>query len=1038
MKSILNIIGSMKSMAVLMLIFALSIATATFIENDFGTPSAKAVVYNATWFELLLVLLAINLMINMVRYKMFQTSKAMVFTFHLSFIIILIGAAVTRYAGYEGVFHIRQGDTSNQLLSSENYVQLTQLDGEKTFKYDAPLLLSTFTTNHFSKEIAMNGFSVHVELIDYIADAVKTLKNDPNGEAYAIFMLTTPNGAKEVQLKAGDVINLGDVVLDFNATTLPDNKAHISLYIHDGELYMRHSDAIDTMRMDDQVRGTIAPAEATPLANRTLYSIKGANLVLRDFKPHAKVVYTSSKKRRGPMQKGENILRFKVSSEQSSTVVEVKSQEGVLAQTVPFMLDNHAMQLGYGAKYITLPFSLELKAFELERYPGSNSPASYASEVVVHDNEHQFDYRIFMNHVLEYQGYRFFQSSYDQDEQGTVLSVNHDPGTPITYFGYLILAIGLFGSFFMRNGRFATLQKIAKASSKQTQNALLLALFMSMSLSIQPLKAESIIEVAKSIDKNHANMFGTLIVQDANGRMKPVDTLNSEVLHKMARTDSLLGLNANQVVVGMMVRPDVWRDIKLIKTSHKKINEILNIDANDKSAAFTQFFDYPDEMQGYKLYQYVNDAIRKAPGKRDKFDKAVLKVDERVNVAYMVFSGALFRLYPIANDTNNKWVDTITALKEFKPQYGQEVKNAALQYFSTVDSAIKSGDWTQANEAITRIDDYQNKYGKAVIPSQKKRDLEITYNHLNIFEHLWPLYFIIGFVLLFASFTTIIKPKLNIRWLTRITWGLLVLFFVLHTVGLAIRWYISGHAPWSNGYESMIYIAWASVLAGFIFSRHSTITLASTGILAGLILFVAHLNWMDPQVTNLVPVLQSYWLSIHVSMITASYGFLALGALLGFISLILFMLLREDNAKQISSSIKELNAINEMSLMIGLALLTVGNFLGGVWANESWGRYWGWDPKETWALVTILVYAVVVHLRFIKALYSPFSYSVISLLAFTSVLMTYFGVNYYLAGMHSYAKGDSVPIPEFVPISYGIIFIVIILAMMKKRYFQRH
>lgn len=1038
MKSILNIIGSMKSMAVLMLIFALSIATATFIENDFGTPSAKAVVYNATWFELLLVLLAINLMINMVRYKMFQTSKAMVFTFHLSFIIILIGAAVTRYAGYEGVFHIRQGDTSNQLLSSENYVQLTQLDGKKTFKYDAPLLLSTFTTNHFSKEIAMNGFSVHVELIDYIADAVKTLKNDPNGEAYAIFMLTTPNGAKEVQLKAGDVINLGDVVLDFNATTLPDNKAHISLYIHDGELYMRHSDAIDTMRMDDQVRGTIAPAEATPLANRTLYSIKGANLVLRDFKPHAKVVYTSSEKRRGPMQKGENILRFKVSSEQSSTVVEVKSQEGVLAQTVPFMLDNHAMQLGYGAKYITLPFSLELKAFELERYPGSNSPASYASEVVVHDNEKQFDYRIFMNHVLEYQGYRFFQSSYDQDEQGTVLSVNHDPGTPITYFGYLILAIGLFGSFFMRNGRFATLQKIAKASSKQTQNALLVALFMAMSMSIQPLKAESIIEVAKSIDKNHANMFGTLIVQDANGRMKPVDTLNNEVLHKMARTDSLLGLNANQVVVGMMVRPDVWRDIKLIKTSHKKINEILNIDANDKSAAFTQFFDYPDEMQGYKLYQYVNDAIRKAPGKRDKFDKAVLKVDERVNVAYMVFSGALFRLYPIANDANNKWVDTITALKEFKPEYGQEVKNAALQYFSAVDAAIKSGDWTQANEAITLIADYQNKYGKAVIPSQKKRDLEITYNHLNIFEHLWPLYFIIGFVLLFASFTTIIKPKLNIRWLTRITWGLLVLFFVLHTVGLAIRWYISGHAPWSNGYESMIYIAWASVLAGFIFSRHSTITLASTGILAGLILFVAHLNWMDPQVTNLVPVLQSYWLSIHVSMITASYGFLALGALLGFISLILFMLLREDNSKQISSSIKELNAINEMSLMIGLALLTVGNFLGGVWANESWGRYWGWDPKETWALVTILVYAVVVHLRFIKALYSPFSYSVISLLAFTSVLMTYFGVNYYLAGMHSYAKGDSVPIPEFVPISYGIIFIVIILAMMKKRYFQRH
>lgn len=231
----------------------------------------------------------------------------------------------------------------------------------------------------------------------------------------------------------------------------------------------------------------------------------------------------------------------------------------------------------------------------------------------------------------------------------------------------------------------------------------------------------------------------------------------------------------------------------------------------------------------------------------------------------------------------------------------------------------------------------------------------------------------------------------------------------------------------------MIYIGWATVLAGFIFSKRSSITMASTGILTGLILFVAHLNWMDPQVTNLVPVLNSYWLSIHVSMITASYGFLGLSALLGFIAILLFILKTSSNEKHIGLSIKELNAINEMSLMVGLVLLTVGNFLGGVWANESWGRYWGWDPKETWALVTILVYAVVLHLRFIKSIYNEFNYSVISLLAFTSVLMTYFGVNYYLAGMHSYAKGDPVPVPDFVPITYLIVFVVIALAYRNRK-----
>ena len=226
----------------------------------------------------------------------------------------------------------------------------------------------------------------------------------------------------------------------------------------------------------------------------------------------------------------------------------------------------------------------------------------------------------------------------------------------------------------------------------------------------------------------------------------------------------------------------------------------------------------------------------------------------------------------------------------------------------------------------------------------------------------------------------------------------------------------------------MVYIGWATVLAGFIFSKRSPITLAATSILAGLILFVAHLNWMDPQVTNLVPVLQSYWLSIHVSMITASYGFLGLSALLGFITLILFILKSASNERQISLSIKELNAINEMSLMIGLAMLTVGNFLGGVWANESWGRYWGWDPKETWALVTILVYAFVLHMRFVPMLRSNFMFNAVSVVAYSSVIMTYFGVNYYLSGLHSYAAGDPIPVPVWIYYAAATVAAVIFTA----------
>ena len=397
----------------------------------------------------------------------------------------------------------------------------------------------------------------------------------------------------------------------------------------------------------------------------------------------------------------------------------------------------------------------------------------------------------------------------------------------------------------------------------------------------------------------------------------------------------------------------------------------------------------------------------------------------------MIVTGSLVKIWPVPNDKNNKWVDTYTALQTFDPYTALKVRQLFVDYMNSILKAVETKDYSDTDKALDAIKAFQKKYGSAVYPSESKIKAEIFYNHLNPFETIYPIYLLVGFILLILSFIKIIKPKFKLDIFSKITFAILVVLFVIHTVGLAIRWYISGHAPWSNGYESMIYIGWASVLAGFIFSKKSPITMAATGILTGLILFVAHLNWMNPQVTNLVPVLNSYWLSIHVSIITASYGFLALGALLGFITLILYIVKNDKNEKIISYSITELNSINEMSLMIGLAMITVGNFLGGVWANESWGRYWGWDPKETWALVTILVYAVVVHIRFIKSIYNEFNYSVISLLSFTSVLMTYFGVNYYLAGLHSYAKGDPVPVPDFVPITYSVIFLVISIAMVK-------
>ena len=340
--------------------------------------------------------------------------------------------------------------------------------------------------------------------------------------------------------------------------------------------------------------------------------------------------------------------------------------------------------------------------------------------------------------------------------------------------------------------------------------------------------------------------------------------------------------------------------------------------------------------------------------------------------------------------------------------------------------AIESNNWEDADFGVDGLATYQNTYGAEIIPSKAKQNTEIAYNKLDVFGKLISWYGLVGFILLMLLLIQIFKPSWKFKWPVRIGIGLVVIGFLFHTIGLAMRWYISGHAPWSNGYESVIYIAWATVLAGLLFSRKSAITLGATSILAAWILIVSMMSWADPQITNLVPVLKSYWLTIHVSIITSSYGFLAIGAILAFLNLLLIIMrTNKEEGTRLSLTIRELTSVIESALIIGLFLLTIGTFLGGVWANESWGRYWGWDAKETWSMVSILVYTFIVHTRFIPGLKTVYAFNLLAFIGFASIIMTYFGVNFYLSGLHSYATGDPVPIPDFV---YYTLMVTVVVA----------
>jgi len=1038
MRQLLLFFRSIKTMVVLMLIFAVSIGYATFVENDYGTMTAKADIYNARWFEALLGLLALNLSLNIYNYKMYTLKKAPIFIFHMAFLVILLGAAITRYTGFEGSMHIREGEIASTILSAETFFSVEATSGDKKASHSQGIYLSKKSNNNLSSSLSIDGKKVKVELIEYIPNAIEKSVADKNGNPVANLMITGGGKGKPLALKQGEYYEDDNVVLDFGSLKTFD-KPVISLYVKDEKLFMKHDIKLNYLKMDDGSKGELVSNIKEPFTTRTLFTAGVTNFVLRTYLPHATTKIVSDPKAKAKSI-GYDALRFKISVDDKSKEVLIFGRAGVLAEGSHTLVNGVYVNVSYGSKEIPIPFALELKDFQLDRYPGSMSPASYASEVILIDKEENINmpYRIFMNNILNHRGYKFFQSSYDQDEKGTVLSVNNDPGTIPTYIGYFLLAVGMFWTLFSKKHRFSVLSAKAKKASEQKALPALIA--VGLLFSFTPSFAEGLNPAIKTIlafDKNHADKFGALIVQDSKGRMKPLDTLATEVIAKIYRGSMVnvggYKLTPDQVVLGMMVRPDIYRNMKIIRTKNKNINKLIGANEDAKYASFAQFFKDPINMGGYKLSEAAEEAARKAPKNRNRFDKEVLRVDERVNVSYMVYTGSLVKIWPKANDANNKWLATIDALQTFSPDNAEKLRVIAVNYFTAVDNSLTSGDWSKANLKLEKIAEYQKFYGAIVYPDENKILAEVFYNKAHIFETIYPIYLVLGFILLILSFVKILKPKFNIAIFSKVTLILLIVLFIAHTVGLALRWYISGHAPWSNGYESMIYIGWATVLAGFIFSKRSTITMASTGILTGLILFVAHLNWMNPQVTNLVPVLNSYWLSIHVSMITASYGFLGLSALLGFITILLFIFKTPSNEKHIALSIKELNAINEMSLMVGVVLLTVGNFLGGVWANESWGRYWGWDPKETWALVTILVYAVVLHLRFIRSIYNEFNYSVISLLAFTSVLMTYFGVNYYLAGMHSYAKGDPVPIPDFVPITYAIVFVVIALAFRNRK-----
>ncbi|MBF6640819.1 cytochrome c biogenesis protein CcsA [Flavobacterium sp. J49] len=1036
-KKLYSFLFSTRLMAVLFLGFAAAMAAGTFIESEYNTDTARILIYNAWWFEAIMLFFMINFIGNIKRYQLYKKEKWATLLLHLSFIFIIAGAFITRYISYEGMMPIREGESSKQVYSDRCYLTAHvdgMYNGEMMRRmFEKPLLLSPITDNHFSVNEKFAEIPFEIEYQNFVFDAKETIKADPNGDTYLKLVESGDGTRHEHMLKAGEVQNIHNVLFALDKPTKGainiDSKANTITSPFDGQF----------MRMADKMQGKVTKDVVEPLMYRSLYNMGGTQFVIPELPKKGVKSFESSGDFKN--KTGEDALTIKVKTGGKEKVVTLVGAKGKQGEPTSFKLGQLEFTLSYGSKIYELPFSLKLNDFIAAKYPGTEKRySSFESKVTVLDSTDKFDAHIYMNHILDYKGFRFFQANFDPDEKGTVLSVNHDFwGTTITYIGYFLLFFSMMAILFVKNTRFDDLKrKLENVKRKKAKLTTVLVLLCSLNgLAQEHGSHKNAMPTQKQIDsilnkykvsEKHAAQFGRLVIQDDGGRMKPINTFSSELLRKVSKSDTYKGMNSDQVFISMTQFPTVWFETPLIyiKKGNDSIRKIIGIKPEDKYASFHSFF---DKDWNYKLSPYLEKAYKATIP--SQFEKDFIETDKKVNLLNTALSGKILKIFPVPNDPNNKWVSFLE-INHTTGNALDTIKGALPVYLDALMKATETDDYTRANTFLVGMEDYQKVYGKAVRPSDDKIDSEILYNKYDVFKNLFWLYMLTGCLMLVLVIVNIFFDSKILKFTVNGFHLFIGLLFGIHTLGLIARWYISGHAPWSDAYESMIYVAWATMFFTLAFDRKSKLTVASGTFVASMILMIAHWNWMDPAIANLQPVLNSYWLMIHVAVIVASYGPFTLAMVLGIVSLLLMLFINKNNKAKMELNIKEITYINEMALTIGLVMLTIGNFLGGQWANESWGRYWGWDPKETWALISIMIYAFVIHARFVPALRNKWVYNVMSVFAFYSIMMTYFGVNFYLTGLHSYASGDKVVTPSFV--YYSVAFIIVLAALSYFKY----
>ncbi|MBQ6079354.1 MAG: cytochrome c biogenesis protein CcsA [Muribaculaceae bacterium] len=621
----------------------------------------------------------------------------------------------------------------------------------------------------------------------------------------------------------------------------------------------------------------------------------------------------------------------------------------------------------------TLPFTVTLESFDIQTYPGTPSPMDFVSRIQINDADGTtVTGTVSMNKVFSHRGYRFYQSGYDAEGRGAVFTVAHDPwGIGVTYVGYGLLLAGMIAVLIDRRTAFRAL--LRHPLLKRGTLAVILFLTATFTASAQP----------RTLPRDVADNMGNLYILH-NNRICPFQTFARQFTAKLCGKTTYKGLTAEQVASGWIFYYDDWKDEPMIKVKNGNVRRLLGIDG--KYASLEDFY---RTVSTGKIQQAI-DSLQAVD------DQATIRAlgesDERYQIANMVAAGTMIKLFPLNHGGKLEWYShgSLEVPHDIDDGKWLFLRNG-MDYLYEMVSAQ---DWNGANQFITKLKKYQTKECGDMLPSDTAFRAEKLYNSMEWDRPLSMALATLGIILFIITCRCVARSQRLPRGVRIAAIVILALSLAYLTTALILRWIISGHVPMSNGFETMQFMAWATMALTLLSHRKLMLILPFGILTAGLALMVASFGESNPQITQLMPVLASPLLSIHVAVIMVAYAllaFLMLGGVLAFT-------VRRDQAM-----VERLHVVGQVILYPAVFLLTAGVFIGAVWANVSWGTYWSWDPKETWALITLIVYALPLHNQSLKLFSKPMFFHGYCIIAFLSVLITYFGVNFILGGMHSYA-----------------------------------